>query len=422
MITPRNVIFPLLILAGLQAVCPISESAASAASAAADTVLGQAPGSYRLDSTDGEVRIPFEMFRQDIRMIGEVNGRPVRMLIDNGHLWDELLFFGSARVDSLDLERTSQTGVGTEGDTGEIAADVAENVTIAFPGIEFTGQTAIITSYDPDLPNLWEGMEGQVSAAFLKHFIVSIDFEAELITLTEPDRFEYAGSGVELPLIPLPEGAWAIPGSIELSDGRVIDSDLMMDLGTGGALSIVTGGPHGVSPPERAIAATLGYSIVGPITGHFGRVRSLTLGGYRIDEPLAAFEDTQGVGAHAEIMVGMETFRRFNLVFDYPGRRLFLEPNRDFAAPMEFDMSGLFLRPTGNGEWKISRVLPGSPGDEAGLMAGDVISAIDGHPAADYRFWDLRPLMRDPGRKLRLLVRDENEVEREVTLVLRRLL
>ena len=59
---------------------------AMAAEAPQDTVLGPGPGSYRLASDDGTVVIPFEMFRNDIRMFAEVNGRPARLFIDNGYL------------------------------------------------------------------------------------------------------------------------------------------------------------------------------------------------------------------------------------------------------------------------------------------------------------------------------------------------
>ena len=78
--------------------------AAFAAGPAEDPVIGSAPGSYRITAPDGVIRIPFKLYRGDILLEGgRMNGRDVRMMLDNGMLWDQLLFFGGPRVDSLAL-------------------------------------------------------------------------------------------------------------------------------------------------------------------------------------------------------------------------------------------------------------------------------------------------------------------------------
>ena len=60
-----------------------------------DSALGPAPGKYTILSGGSEVEIPFEMFRGDIRMKGGIEGRPARLMLDNGYMWDDLLIFGS---------------------------------------------------------------------------------------------------------------------------------------------------------------------------------------------------------------------------------------------------------------------------------------------------------------------------------------
>ncbi|UCD64974.1 MAG: hypothetical protein JSW34_05965, partial [Candidatus Zixiibacteriota bacterium] len=52
------------------------------------------PGQYRILSEHRAIRFPFELFRGDIRFLGEINGRPVRLLLDDGFMWDQLLFWG----------------------------------------------------------------------------------------------------------------------------------------------------------------------------------------------------------------------------------------------------------------------------------------------------------------------------------------
>ena len=189
---------------------------------AADTnpVSSAPPGSYRITSEDGVVRFPFEVFRGDIRFKCEINGHDVHMLLDDGYMWDQLLFWGSPRIDSLGLTYDGEMNVGGSTDEGGLASRTASGITIRFPGVEFTEQTAIVTPFSSGNSTMWSGSEGQVSCTFLKHFVVDINFDSMMMTLIKPEEFEYAGRGVEIPWQPLGFGPWSIPGTLQLDDGR----------------------------------------------------------------------------------------------------------------------------------------------------------------------------------------------------------
>jgi hypothetical protein len=343
--------------------CLILGAAAGALASEPDTLLGPPPGSYRITSLGGTVKIPFELFRDDIRLIGEINGKEVRMLIDNGYLWDRLLFFGSPRVDSLGFQPEAEVEIGGSGTGDAVMSYETSGITLRFPGVEFYNQTALVTPYEPGAPNLWEGAEGQVSAAFLKHFVVDINFDEMVITLIEPSAFRYEGRGLAVPLKPLGRGAWAIPALVELADGRPVLLDLAMDLGDGNALAVQTGGPNDIPVPSRALETSLGFGMQGEVFGHFGRVRSVEIGGHRLDDVLATFSPVEHGGyENVDVVIGMGIFSRFNIVFDYPGRRMFFEPNRRFEEPFEFNMSGMRLLKARDGAHVIVGTHPDSPG------------------------------------------------------------
>ncbi len=80
-----------------------------------DTGMGTPPGSYKITSENGKIEIPFKLYRGDVWFLGRMNGKEVRMLIDNGLLWNPLLFFGSERVDSLGMNYDGKTEVGGGG-------------------------------------------------------------------------------------------------------------------------------------------------------------------------------------------------------------------------------------------------------------------------------------------------------------------
>ncbi len=390
---------------------------------AEDPVLGPAPGSYRITAPDGVIRIPFKLFRGDILLEGgRVNGRDVRMMLDNGMLWDQLLFFGGPRIDSLALSYDGDVDVGGTGEGDPVKSRMASGITISFPGAEFIGQTAIVTPASAGFAEMWAGTDGQVSAAFLKHFVVDIDFDDMVITLIEPRAFRYAGGGIEVPMKPIGGGYWAIPGTIELAGGRRVALDLAMDLGYNDYLQVDPREGNRLAPPERALEASLGFGAQGETRGFIGRVRAVEIGKYRLSDLLTGFVAPDDRGqVTTEALIGLGLFSRFNIVYDYPGHRMFLEPNRRFAEPSEYDMSGIVMSRGKNREFLVDRVYPGSPADEAGLAAGDTVMAINGVASPARDGFELHDLFRKAGARVTLAV-TRNGAERTISLTLRRVI
>jgi hypothetical protein len=384
---------------------------------------GTPPGSYRILAEDGVIEIPFDVYRGDIRFRGEINGHPVHLLLDDGFMWDPLLFWGGPEVDSLGLEYDGQATIGGSDEEGAIPSRTASGITMSFPGVEFADQTAVITPYSSGVSKMWEGSVGQVSATFFKHFVVDIDFDEMVITLIEPEQFEYRGGGAGIPWNPLGFGPWAIPAKLGLADGRSVSLDLMMDLGYNSQLEISTTGEHEIAIPEQALPAGLGRNIQGEETlGHIGRVRSVQIGGYEVKGVLAAFvSDEDSADMFSEVMIGLGLLSRFNLVFDHSGQRLFVEPNRSFADPFEHDMSGMVLETGEDGHRTVARVYKNSPASSADLREGDRIATINGRPAAEFSLWDLRPLMRREGETVTLVV-ERGSKKLQVEIKLRRVI
>jgi len=259
-----------------------------------------------------------------------------------------------------------------------------------------------------------------LSAVFLKHFVVDIDFDNGVITLTKPEEFHPADGFLELPMKELMRASWSIPANLEFISGRTVSVDLAMDLGYGNALEIATDGEHKIAVPEKALEASLGFGIQGETKGHFGRIKSMTIGDYEIHGVIAAFAEP-GSNSFHEITVGMQIFTRFHMVYDYPHQRMFLKPGRTFDDPFEYNMSGLSMR-RGRGDYlDILRVHENSPARDLGLKISDRVLKINGRKAIDYDTYELRPLLRQEGATIILDVLIDGE-ESQVELTLRRLI
>jgi C-terminal processing protease CtpA/Prc len=108
--------------------------------------------------------------------------------------------------------------------------------------------------------------------------------------------------------------------------------------------------------------------------------------------------DARGALASADFdgIIGGDLLRRCHVIFDHPRQRILLEPNASFATPFEYDMSGTFLLAQGDDfkRFLVWRVLANSPATDAGLAQGDVITSVDGKPAAKLTLEEVRRALR----------------------------
>ena len=379
------------------------------------------PGSYTIIAADGRIEFPFEIYRGDIRFQCKVNGHPVHMLFDDGYFWDQLLFWGGPAVDSLDLTYDGDVGVGEEGGT-VMDSKIASGLTVELPGVRLTEQTVIVTPASSGNATMWFGSIGQISASFFKHFIVDINFDKMTITLIEPDKFTYRGSGVAVPWEPMSHGPRSIPATITTEDGRRIPLLAMLDLGYNDALQLVTGCEHNIPVPKKSLPASLGFDITGDETrGHIGRVSQIEIEGYKLNGVVAAFAEAKNDNqAIEESMIGLELLSRFNLVYDFYGRKLYIEPNKSFDTPFEYSMSGFVVRRTRDGA-VIQTIYDDSPASKAGLHVGDRIIELNGKAPGEYDYYALQNMLRKRGESITLLI-ERDSSKQTVSLVLDRVI
>ncbi len=366
------------------------------------------------DGTGEPIVIPFDMYRGDIRMNAEINGRPARMLIDNGILSDDLLFFGSPEVDGFDLTYTETISVKGSGEGSAVPSRRATDILLAFPGIEFPNQQAAVTNYTPGTPNLWAGSEGQVSAIFFKNYVVEIDFDRLELSLWKPSDYEAEANLLSIPLSEQESGMWTIPATIEIEAANPVKIALALDLGNSNPIQISMIGAHGFQPPDNAVPASLGFGMQGPIMGSFASINALTLGSYSLPSILSGFETGM---SFEETQVGMEILSRFTVTFDYPGHRLMLKPNSHYNDPYEIEVSGMVVSTDSDRAPYVSAVLKGSAAIEAGVKTGDKISAVGGSSVTGKSPIEVASHLAQSGQQVQVtLQRDDQELKLELPI------
>jgi predicted metalloprotease with PDZ domain len=175
----------------------------------------------------------------------------------------------------------------------------------------------------------------------------------------------------------------------------------------------------------EGVDGILSEGLSGVMKGKLGRVAELHLGPYVLENVVAGFPDEDTMG-HAIVLgqngfVGNDVFKRFTVVFDYDGRRMFLKPNKRFTEPFEWNMAGLLFGMSRDGHLQVLEVMQASPGLEAGIRPGDIITAIDGRDVQNLDYEEIHRLLTREGEEVGFTItRDSRSFS--LSLKLRRLI
>jgi hypothetical protein len=252
-------------------------------------------------------------------------------------------------------------------------------------------------------------MDGILGSELFRRYVVEIDYDAKELSLYEPATFEYTGRGESIPLSFYDNHPY-VRAKVELPGRASIEGEFVIDAGSNFPLillpSFIEANKLRDSLPPTF--QTYGRGVGGEIAMPLGRAARLSLGSFNIERPVTALPSDGTFGRAGKAgNIGSAILRHFKVIFDYSRSRMILEPNRQFDAPFEQDMSGLSLvseSPTFS-VVRVLRVLPHTPAEEAGLKAGDEIVTFGGRPVGDYQLSALRDLLRQADKKYSLQVK-----------------
>lgn len=254
-------------------------------------------------------------------------------------------------------------------------------------------------------------VQGAIGQDLLQRFTVEIDYQARLLRLYDPGRYSYSGSGVHIPFAR--DTSPIIQATLITSGGDSIKARLRLD--TGGAHACVILNTPFVE--QHNLKESLAPTVEGPpVIGldgllhvRVGGVSELLFGGLTIDTPAVILgRERKGllIDSSYDGTIGNSVFHDSRLIFDYARRQVIIEPGPSLGRDCSYDRSGLSLTsaaPTFR-RFRVRSVVPHSPAADGGVRPGDELVSLDGRPAADLDFEDIRQALMIEGaiRQLRL--------------------
>jgi len=368
--------------------------------------------------------INFTLIRNLVIIPLFINGSgPYNFILDTGV--GPTIITDTTLVKSLNLKNLRPIKITGLGKGAEIEAFLTSEISAKIGRATVNNMSAAILKEDIFGLSNYVGTRiyGLLGHSFFSSFIVELKYPGKRLVFNLPGtRKKMTGEKIPLQII---NNKPYINIDIETPELGKIAIKTVVDNGASHALSLETYKGIPFPAPPAAIEANLGVGLSGPISGKIGRIPLLHIGSFVMKDVITSYPVYDEVAAktylqHRNGNLGADILSRFNIIFDYDGLAMYIRKNHSYKRAFEHDMSGieLFMAETDKRRFFISRIEPGSPAEQSGLIAEDEIFAINFVKTSSMGLNDLTKTFRSAdGRTVFLSVyRDGNVLIRPIKL------
>ena len=279
-----------------------------------------------------KIEIPFKVERNKVMLPVRIdNSREFKVIFDTGMHFEGLLLYNVDSKDSIILKNAIEVLVPGAGSDYGSTAVMADSMSFLVGTQEFTNQRIIMLTSDRMQGFASEGVTGY---SLFGNYIVEVDYDRMILTLYESE-VEIDSSWEWLALTFKDNKIPWIEAAININGEEDIPISCYIDLASGDALELLIRENMKLRLPDKLEDAYLGTGLSGDIHGQTGRIHFLKLGTFYLKDVVTHFAPAgiRSKQEDADGIIGNNSLRRFNVIFDYEKGRLYIKPNSHFNEP-----------------------------------------------------------------------------------------
>ena len=405
---------------------------------------GIAQSSFHIMGQKESITIPFKLVNNLIVLNIEVNGSEMAFLFDTGI--DKTILFNLKVTDSVKMKNVEEIQLNGLGEGDPLRAMISKNNLFVMDGMVNPNQMVYII-YDNmfDLSGkMGVDINGIIGGDLFRDFVVKVNYTSKKVTFYDPKFYSYkkCSNCETFPLDFYNEKPF-INVLVQNYLGEEFEVRLLIDSGAGDALWLFENTHPNIKVSDKYFNDYLGKGLNGDIYGKRSKINKLKIGSFVFDNASVSYPDSLYIIAAYKNKdrngtLGANILRRFNVIFNYPERKITLKKNSHFKKPFLYNKSGIELiyggdmmvkenksrysnETTSEGKnimqlvssyvlaykpsYQISHLRENSPAKNAGLMVDDIILEINGTVAYNKEMQEvIHILSQKENKKIKLLI------------------
>ncbi|MBA7547152.1 hypothetical protein ES705_39554 [subsurface metagenome] len=217
--------------------------------------------------------------------------------------------------------------------------------------------------------------KGVFGGAVFIPYVVKIDLDYSKLTLYDPETYQPEEGWEEVSLHLSESNLPFIETTISIGSSENVPVKLILDTGAEGAMLLITDEDKHIIQPSRIVYSLSGTGLRGDVFTNHGRISELKIGDYQFSDVIVSIfgknEIKDKIPALGELqcdgVIGVGCLYRFNMIFDYAHKRMFIKPNKYFSDIFEMNMAGMVIKEMGSGAHVVYYLMENSPASEQGL-------------------------------------------------------
>ncbi len=274
--------------------------------------------------------IPFKLVNNKTILPVKMNGlRKLNIILDSGMGWDGLLIMNPDLRDSIKLVGALDVNLGGAGSGKAQTALMSDSMNFSIGEAKFNNQRIVILKGDSYKGFKNDGVTGN---SLFGHYTVLVNYDNLTLTLYEPGTKINDYTWYEIPITLNLNNIPCINVKIAIENEEPIPILCYIDYASSEAIELLIKGDQKFTLPKETKDYYLGRGLSGDINGKRGKIAKVIIGNFELSNVEAAFApaEVRSKQKVADGVIANNLLRRFNLIFDYGNKKLYLKPNNSF--------------------------------------------------------------------------------------------